>query len=89
MIRVKRANGLAVPELCCDVCLLPIEVISLGMAIWFEAIDHEEDTTNLYIVHKGACDKCLVADKQGDAYGGWHELDYSFALFMETARLKP
>lgn len=61
----------------------PITDIEMAMAIWFEAIDRAGQSTNLFIVHKGECDKRLTASKGGDIDGGWHELEYSLELIGE------
>lgn len=88
MIRAILKSGDCRPQLCCDVCLLPIEVIGLGMCVWFQNLDREGQSTAMYIAHKGSCDE-RIQGQYGRIDGGWHELNYAFSLFMETCQLRP
>ena len=60
----------------------------MAMAIWFENIDDSGQSTSLYVIHKGDCDKRLTAEKGGDIDGGWHELRYSLDLVKEFWEIK-
>jgi hypothetical protein len=87
MIRIIRVSGgEAVPQLCCDVCLGPVNTVDLAMAIWFEDLDRKGQSTALYVVHKGLCDEKLQL--QNGSNGGWHELRHGFELMMGRLKLR-
>ncbi len=86
MIRIVRKKGIAVPELCCDVCLGPVAVLDLAMLVWFGELEDEGEATNLFLVHKGFCDRMLrdghSVSIDGD-YGRFHELERGLELLLE------
>ncbi len=82
MIRIVRKKGIAVPELCCDVCLGPVPVLDLAMLVWFGELESEGEATNLFLVHKGFCDRMLRDGQEADS-GRFHELERGLELLLE------
>ena len=89
MLKVMRKDDRTVPLLCCATCGSWIDDAGLGAAVFASLGDHG-DTTEVALVHKGAChDKAEAALRAKGLSVGWLELRRYLADALYNAGLTP
>jgi len=56
-IKMYRINNDYLPLLCCDECGEPITDTGMGLAIWIRKNEDIEAPVEVFVVHKGNCDR--------------------------------
>lgn len=74
MLKIISKEHKSVPIVCCAVCGSWIDQIGLGAAV-FQSPARDGDTSEVMLVHKGAChDKAEATLSAGGRSVGWHTL---------------
>jgi hypothetical protein len=67
-IKTYRINNDYLPMLCCDECGEPITDTGMALAIWINKNDDLEAPVEVFVVHKGNCDRSK-SKKLRSSYG--------------------
>jgi len=71
-IRIKQKDGLTYIQVYCDYCDKLIDKADMALYTWDRINDGEE--SEIYILHKGLCDKAFHKEKRWKERSPWLEL---------------